>query len=322
MKKKLIITGVLFLVLVGLLSFILFYEKGNIDKEKQSLVLVETNDTVGQIKSITISARGTDGFTMENSTKEGWIMTKPANYKIDQTKLESILDGLKLLEAKEVVDETPASLTNYGLDEPMITMEVKFIKGGETIKIGDYSFDNASMYVLKGSGKEVYMAETAKLEPYLVDIEAIRDHQIVSFDSIAVDGMEIQFGDNDLIFQKVDDVWKLDGDKTDLDKDKVFTLVSDILNVKADGFYQVQEGDTVDFTKDVILRAAYKNKDKVYIIEAIKDINSADMLLINVTEGDENPAEVKDKELFLIKTTTIQQMFDKSAEDFYPDKKE
>ena len=81
--------------------------------------------------------------------------------------------------------EEPASLSEYGLDDPVCTIELTTEGGDYTILLGDYSTMDEQRYVSIGDGK-VYLAVSDPLDEFdttladLIQNDAVPDFETVT----------------------------------------------------------------------------------------------------------------------------------------------
>src|SRR5687767_3787186 len=88
-----------------------------------------------KIDEIAIKAESGERTRLQKSGSD-WKIVSPAAAQPDATEVSGLTTNLSTLEQQQVVDDNPADLKEYGLDQPRI--EVAFKSGGQphTLLIG------------------------------------------------------------------------------------------------------------------------------------------------------------------------------------------
>lgn len=148
-KKSFIILLLVFAGLFVLYTGITFYQKNKSSKEDSDQTLI-TN-----LKSLTSISYNHNGTTL-SFTKDGskWYYTKNKKYPITQSSLESLASTFQKVEAVREL-KNPDSLSDYGLDHPTYTVNVKDKTGKSiTYYIGNATSEN--YYVTYGNKSKIY----------------------------------------------------------------------------------------------------------------------------------------------------------------------
>ena len=153
MKKRnliLVAFAIAMLVLGGCTKDETVKQNNDADAMLTQVALTNMNDAV-YLKytdnTNTITLVNTDGIWYFEDDTETWL---------DQEVVMSITDKARKLVAVDVVDDAKA-LTEYGLDEPAYTVDIKDAEGNEVlIYIGDAD-EAGNYYVTTGEKEEVYV---------------------------------------------------------------------------------------------------------------------------------------------------------------------
>lgn len=95
--------------------------------------------------------------------EEGWAYEADSSFPLQQSRPDSMVSTLASLSVDKTI-ETPAELSEYGLDEPVCTTQVT--AGEETeILVGDENSMDGGRYVSIGDGK-VYLVEDSLLDVF------------------------------------------------------------------------------------------------------------------------------------------------------------
>ncbi len=108
-------------------------------------------EATGQGKTVVV-ARGDDGK---------WLLKQPEQGPADQVRVDSLLSALGTLTATRTID-APASLAEFGLDQPKVQAKVT-LKSGQTptLLVGDQNPDKTSYYAKLPDQPAVYMISVA-----------------------------------------------------------------------------------------------------------------------------------------------------------------
>ena len=148
-KKSLTILLLVFAGLFVLYTGISLYQKNKSSKEDSDQTLI-TN-----LKSLTSISYNHNGTTLSfTKDKSKWYYTKNKKYPITQSSLESLASTFQKVEAVREL-KNPDALSDYGLDHPTYTVNVKD-KTGKSISyyIGNATGEN--YYITYGNKSKVY----------------------------------------------------------------------------------------------------------------------------------------------------------------------
>lgn len=148
-KKSLTILLLVFAGLFVLYTGISLYQKNKSSKEDSDQTLI-TN-----LKSLTSISYDHNGTTLSfTKDKSKWYYTKNKKYPITQSSLESLASTFQKVEAVREL-KNPDALSDYGLDHPTYTVNVKD-KNGKSITyyIGNATGEN--YYITYGNKSKIY----------------------------------------------------------------------------------------------------------------------------------------------------------------------
>jgi len=93
--------------------------------------------------------------------EKGWVLTAPLNTEADQREVQNLIRALITGTVARVIEDHPASLTTFGLDNPVTTITVKAGAEQETFSIGDSGPLSSTLYVLRESDRKVLLTNLA-----------------------------------------------------------------------------------------------------------------------------------------------------------------
>jgi hypothetical protein len=193
-----------------------------------------------------------DGNSLAFHKDESWQYDDDAAFPVDQEKIEELLGLFQAFGVRFTI-EAPEDLGQYGLDDPLCTIQITAGEDAYTITLGDYSTMDEQRYVSIGDGN-VYLVDTDPLDYFDVTLSDLIDHDDVpNFDQVT----QIQFsGQEDwtLTYQeeggesyREEDVYftQVDGVQAPLDTDRVEDYLDSIRYMSLTDFvtYSVGEDD-------------------------------------------------------------------------------
>lgn len=161
-KKKI---GNLLLLLVVLIVFLIGYvelknynqskEKETEKTEAEKVVSVEAS----QINELTYTS---NGETLQFVKNDGeWKYAQDVNFRLDTSYIETIINTVSNLEAERKLEGNTDNLSEYGLDSPAYSINIKEEDGTEiTLYIGDSNSISGNYYCYRKDDSTVYMIGT------------------------------------------------------------------------------------------------------------------------------------------------------------------
>ena len=204
-------TLLLFVVLVGLGAYIYF-------KEWHSPSLVEVSAsrprvlTVAPdaIEQITVRSENGDATTL---TKGGdaWQIVSPVAANADATATIEMTRALANLEIRDVVDENPTNLEQYGLDPPRLEVVLK--TSGDAMSrrllIGDKTPAGENLYAKLASETRVLLIAASIDATFNKTTWSLRDRRVLPIDRVGVDSLEVTGPGGKVVLVRQDQEWHL-----------------------------------------------------------------------------------------------------------------
>ncbi|MBD2307654.1 DUF4340 domain-containing protein [Chroococcidiopsis sp. FACHB-1243] len=143
-------TLILLLLALGMGGFVYFYEiqgtpQRQEAREKQQQIFTFKED---QIQSLNVKTRNqTLQFTRDRDSKTGWRMQVPEKAPASEGAIAYLLDLLVSSKSDRVLTVPAAQLSDYGLQQPQATVEVK-LQDGKThrLVLGQPDFNRSFLY--------------------------------------------------------------------------------------------------------------------------------------------------------------------------------
>jgi len=174
----------------GLGAYIYFVEsrkEAKPDKPKEKVVTLDK----AKVKELTLAGEGKEELKL---VKDGasWRLTAPRAAPADAQEAESLLSSLDGLEIDEVVTETPARLSEFGLDPPQSRVAVSQ-QGGPTQEVlfGRKTPDEGSVYAKQPGKPRVFTVPAYSAAVFDKKPFDLRDRDILHVQRDAVRKLEV-----------------------------------------------------------------------------------------------------------------------------------
>jgi len=148
-------------------------------------------------------------FVFEKSAGD-WKITKPGGYDADGTEVDKILNRLNSERAKEYVDEDPTNLSQYGLTNPGVQVDLMLgeNRAKKTLFIGKLNGDK--YYAKDESRKPVFQVDSAFVSVLNPDLYTLRLKDLADFSSTEVNRFELEFSGQTIVCNKdTSDTWMI-----------------------------------------------------------------------------------------------------------------
>ncbi len=133
-RSGLLVLVILLIVFAGLVF--MYYLIGYLSSQSEE----EENDGEGRplisenLNEVNTFSYDLDGTRQTFLKEDGeWIYAEDTEIKLDQDLVQSMLDGLQDLQSEQVVADSLANSSEYGFDDPYMTITLSFTDGTQTI---------------------------------------------------------------------------------------------------------------------------------------------------------------------------------------------
>jgi hypothetical protein len=176
---------------------------------------------------------------------EAWDVEKPVPSKGNASNVKSMLDDLKKIEAKELIDSSKDSYAKYKLTDQKALHAVFY--AGKDVKFDAYFGEDGSRgQMTRVAGKDgVYAVKGYSSYSFNRDAKAWRDKTILTFEEKDVNKASLDNENGSFTFEKAGEDWKVNYSKTkggqgtpvaDLDKTKVESFIRAFKSLSAADF--------------------------------------------------------------------------------------
>ena len=208
---------------------------------------------------------------------ESWVYDEDEAFPVDGEKLEEMLDLFSQFGAAFII-ESPEDLGQYGLDDPVCTIQIETEEGTTEILLGDYSTMDSQRYVSIGDGN-VYLVTQDPLDTFDAELkDVILNDEVPQFEEVSQidfsgseeENYQIQKQeDNTADTYREEDIYftQQDGQNQPLDTDKVEDYLDTLSALGLTDYlsYNATEEEIADCgldDPDLTVQVAYTGQDE------------------------------------------------------------
>lgn len=162
------------------------------------------------VAEMTLTAEAGDVTTL---VKDGddWRITSPVTAPAAALEVSTLTSILESLELVRIVDDTPASLSPYGLDPPRMEIEVTSTVEEQSghLLIGDRTPTGDNLYAMRQGESQVFLIPSVQEPSFNKSTFDLRDKSIVGFARDQVTGLTVEGIDGQFRMAKADGSWAL-----------------------------------------------------------------------------------------------------------------
>ena len=170
-KKLCVLLGVLGVVCLAALGAMQFEEYREQIKNSGEVILSLDRDSVEAL------SWEYEGKALSFQKEDEWKYTQDPSFPVNEDKLQTLLEPFQSLSAALTIED-PEDLGQYGLDQPVCTIEITDPSQTYEISLGDYSTLDAKRYLSIGDGN-VYLVENDPLDAYSVNLQGLIENDKV-----------------------------------------------------------------------------------------------------------------------------------------------
>ena len=213
-KRKFLNTLIALVVLAATWGAFTYYDKHKATEKAP----VETSNAekiftldAQHIQSIAFKPRDGEAFTCRRENGK-WVISEPRHVAVDQGNFSGVLNSLTSATVDQVADPKPASLKDFGLDQPSFTLEISTDAkpAAVTLLLGDDTPTSGDLYAqVSGNPRVVTVASYVKtsLEKKLFDL---RDRRALTLEAEQLQKIAVQYKGGSWTLEKnPEGVWDL-----------------------------------------------------------------------------------------------------------------
>jgi hypothetical protein len=144
-------------------------------------------------------------LAFERTPEKGWMLVKPIRTETDAREISGLIRAIALGSVHRVVETNPTSLTPFGLDAPVTTLQIQAGNTSETLLIGDTGPLSSTLYVLRGSDHALLLTDLAPKDFVNKSLMTFRKKDILHLTSGNVDRVRLTYPTTEIVLYRVSD---------------------------------------------------------------------------------------------------------------------
>lgn len=163
-------------ILAGVLALTCAAAVWALHQEERQEQIASSGETVLEIDPDTVRSLSWeyDGETLSFHRDGPWIYDSDEAFPVSGDSMQELLETFRSFRAAFVITQ-PEDLSQYGLDNPVCTIEMTTEDQTYVIQLGDYSTMDQQRYVSTGDGK-VYLAVADPLDTFAAELSDFIEH--------------------------------------------------------------------------------------------------------------------------------------------------
>lgn len=203
------------------------------------------------ISGITLDHKGASPITLERANSDTWRITQPKPLNADQETVSGLLSTVSDLNADRVVEDKAADLTQYGLADPAVALDITTKDHAERkLLLGDNTPAGSDVYAMLQGDPKVYTIASYNKSSLDKTLNDLRDKRLVTIDPDKVNRVQLQKKGQDIEFTRSKDGWQILKPKpARADNSAIDDLVRTVSNTRMDVSGTGDEHAAADFAK-------------------------------------------------------------------------
>jgi hypothetical protein len=202
---------------------------------------------VEDAQRVVIEHEGEQPVELERN-QDKWQIVKPQKYAADTTQVRQLLSALANAKVDAFVTDRPASVSQYGLEKPRLSITVFSGKESsrQSLLFGNKQSEQGKdgIYVRRGERAPVYTVHGYVLADANKNQTELRDKTVLSFEPSKIQDVKVISGSKNFEIVRAPGKWQIqngsNGSKTDADVPAVERFLDQIRDLK--GLSIVEEG--------------------------------------------------------------------------------
>ena len=227
-------------ILLGILAVACIATFAVMQMEERKEQIKETGEIILELPSESVQSLSWkyNGETLAFHKDETWLYDEDEHFPVSEEKINELLEQFQSFGAAFIIEDVE-DFGQYGLDDPVCTINLSTAEQTYEVKLGDYSKMDSQRYVSIGDGN-VYLVKHDPLDEYDAVLSDMIDHdEIPSFDHVSqiqfagTEAYSIAYQENSADSYNADDVYftQRSGKNLPLDTSKVDSYLRSITNL-------------------------------------------------------------------------------------------
>ncbi|HJY84023.1 MAG TPA: DUF4340 domain-containing protein [Candidatus Binatia bacterium] len=243
LRKSLVMVAVL--LALGAYVYFVEFAQEKAEAEKKKLFTFD-RETVTEL-ALTYPDRAVH---LKKDAAGKWRITQPIEVEADETTVNNLLNAIVDAEIKRTLDETPQDVNLYGLNAPVVKLQVT-LEDGKALPVVSLGKDTPvgfSVYAQREGESKILLAPQSLRIGMQKEVKDLRDRTVLAFTDDEVKKVEVHSPDKEIVLSKAETGWTLEKPLAEkADDTEVRTFLSSLRNIKAQDFIEQPAQDLKEF---------------------------------------------------------------------------
>jgi Domain of unknown function (DUF4340) len=188
------------------------------------------------VTSVALKKKSGESLVLTKNTADKWEITAPKPLPADQDSVSSMLSTLSTLNADRLIEEKTTTLDQYGLNQPVIEVDITDKNKKLTkLLIGDDTPAGSAAYAALSGDPRVFSIANYNKNAFVKTPADLRDKRLLTFDSDKVSKLELTAKKQSVEFGRSKDQWQIVKPKpARADQTQVEDVVRTLRDIKMD----------------------------------------------------------------------------------------
>jgi len=163
------------------------------------------------VTSLVVKQKGAAPVTLTRAGASQWKITSPGDYPADNPSVSSMLTSLAPLVSDSVVDEHASNVSQYGLSDPTLELDVTS-KDNQTshLLLGDDVPTGGDVYAQVAGNPRVFTAPSYAKTSLNRSLNDLRDKRLLPVDSSSVSSIDLDRKGQAIAFARIQKGWQIE----------------------------------------------------------------------------------------------------------------
>ncbi len=178
--------------------------------ETPDILKVSASDVTG----LTVKRKGQAPVTLSKSSSGKWQITAPVPAAADSETISGMLSNLEPLTSQRVVENTPANLSEYGLSDPAVELDIT-TKDNRTddLRLGDNTPTGDAVYASVAGDPRIFTTGSIVKTSLDKSEDDLRDKRLLPISADSVSDLSLERKGQNIDFGRVKGGWQIEKPK-------------------------------------------------------------------------------------------------------------
>lgn len=227
-------------LVLAVLTWFLYWSERHKPADATSKLSADTPPAIlkldqNSITKLELKKKDADPIVLTKSDSGNWQITAPKQLRADQSSVTSVASTLSSLNSERVVEDKASDLQNFGLDQPVIEVDLTAKDKTQKLLLGSDTPAGGAVYAMLSGDPRLFTVASYTKTSVDKNLSDLRDKRLLPVDADKVSQIEVIQKKSDIEFGRNKDAWQILKPKPmRADSIQVGDLVRELTNAKMD----------------------------------------------------------------------------------------